>query len=198
MRAAAVAAVLIPLVVLGVPSQALAHSVLESSDPADGSSITAAPRTMTFTFFEPIQQDDPAVALRTPNGHSVAADSVRVQANQLIGTFSGAFEVGQYTVEYRYTSLDGDPGRGEIRFTLEQPSPAEEAVSAPTDAATPTPEAATSTTAALSETAVAEPAADPEPRRGLPTTAVIIGSVAVVAFASAVALSIVRRRGRRG
>lgn len=197
LRAVVFAGALAASAVVGTPSHALAHSVLASSDPQDGATLSESPRTTKFTFFDGIQQSDATVVLRAPNGETIAANPVRVEGKELIGTFPGTDLAGSYVAEYRYISLDGDAGRGEIRFVVDRLQTESETRSA-TDTIVPEPVALQTTTATPTSIAELEamPRADRELSRSTETNAVLLGLVAVVLIASAVALGTALRRRR--
>lgn len=197
LRAVLIAAALAASAVVGNPSHALAHSALASSDPLDGATLSESPRTTKFIFFDGIQQSGASVVLRAPNGETIAANPVRAEGKELIGTFSGTYPAGSYVAEYRYTSLDGDAGRGEIRFVVDRLQTEGETRSA-TDTIVPEPVAVQSTTATPTSIAELEavPRADRELSRSTQTNAVLLGLVAVVLIASAVALATALRRRR--
>jgi copper resistance protein C len=112
-------AVLIALAgALGVASPAVAHDYLVSSSPADGSTITSAPSTVTLTF--------DAAVLGTGNGSTVVAvtgpggkhfeTACPVVHNDDVSAAVRLGGAGTYTVAWRIVSADGHPVGDSIRF----------------------------------------------------------------------------------
>lgn len=108
--AAAPAVVLAPV--------AVAHSVLVSIDPGDGSELDTPPDEIVLTFNEEINQSFASVAVtagenradRVVGDPSVAGETVTVDVDEL--------EPGPYTVGYRVTSSDGHVVSGSSVFTV--------------------------------------------------------------------------------
>ncbi|WP_157246153.1 copper resistance CopC family protein [Nonomuraea typhae] len=101
---------------------AQAHNVLVSSDPGDGTTLTAAPRRLTLVFDQPVRQGYAQIGLTGPAGTiparkaAVAKERVTVSLAELPGR-SGAYVIG-----YRILSADGHPVSGQVRFTLNLPA----------------------------------------------------------------------------
>ncbi|MVZ91778.1 copper resistance protein CopC [Microbacter sp. ANSKLAB05] len=108
--AAAPAVVLAPV--------AVAHSVLVSIDPEDGSELDTPPDEIVLTFNEEINQSFASVAVtagddratRVVGDPSVTGETVTVDVDEL--------EPGPYTVGYRVTSSDGHVVSGSSVFTV--------------------------------------------------------------------------------
>lgn len=95
---------------------ASAHASLVSSDPEDGSSIAAAPRSIAFTFNENI--GNPAfVAVRAPDGTKVAVSDVSAVDAMVTAIVAPSNQKGRYTATYRVVSADGHPVEGTIDWT---------------------------------------------------------------------------------
>ena len=74
MRKALVALALMVVAVLGTATPALAHNVLISSDPANGSSIATGPQKISLTFDQYVQGADVnQIAVTGPGGGQWAA-----------------------------------------------------------------------------------------------------------------------------
>ena len=97
---------------------AVAHSVLVSIDPEDGSELDTPPDEIVLTFNEEINQNFASVAVtagenradRVVGDPSVAGETVTVDVDEL--------EPGPYTVGYRVTSSDGHVVSGSSVFTV--------------------------------------------------------------------------------
>src|SRR4051794_16177919 len=105
-----------PLPVGALP--AAAHDSLASSDPADGSTVTAAPAAVTLTF--------DAAVLSTGNGATVLAvtgpggthyeTGCPVVKNDELSAPVRLGAAGTYTATWRIVSSDGHPVSDSIRF----------------------------------------------------------------------------------
>ena len=97
---------------------AVAHSVLVSIDPEDGSELDTPPDEIVLTFNEEINQNFASVAVtagddratRVVGDPSVAGEVVTVEVDDL--------GPGAYTVGYRVTSSDGHVVSGSSVFTV--------------------------------------------------------------------------------
>lgn len=97
---------------------AVAHSVLVSIDPEDGSELDTPPDEIVLTFNEEINQNFASVAVtagddraaRIVGDPSVAGEVVTVEVDDL--------GPGAYTVGYRVTSSDGHVVSGSSVFTV--------------------------------------------------------------------------------
>jgi methionine-rich copper-binding protein CopC len=90
---------------------------LSSSDPADGASLTSAPREVVLTFETPVQEFA-AVTVTGPHGDrwergpaTVTGDTVTVELEELE-------RPGRYVVAYRIVSADGHPVSDTVEFEL--------------------------------------------------------------------------------
>ena len=98
---------------------ALAHSSLQSSNPADGATLTTPPRAIDLTFSEPTRvmkvemtyvsgDDSRSVALDVPSRDEV-------ETLTLAPRFMGA---GTYRIDWRALSQDGHVVTGRFSFTI--------------------------------------------------------------------------------
>lgn len=95
---------------------ASAHASLVGSDPQDGTTLAAAPSTITFTFNENIA--NPAyISVTAPNGSKVDVSDVRAVDTRITGTVADVDQKGRYTAAYRVVSADGHPVEGTIHYS---------------------------------------------------------------------------------
>jgi methionine-rich copper-binding protein CopC len=119
MRKALVALALTVVAVLGTATPALAHNVLISSDPANGSSVAAGPQKVTLTFDQYVQGADVnQIAVTGPGGGQWAEGPISVVDNVISAPLRPLGPAGKYTIGYRVLSADGHPVTGEVTFTL--------------------------------------------------------------------------------
>lgn len=179
------------LLVIG-SGPALAHTGLQSSTPADGETLTAAPEVITLTFASAVAPAFAQVAVTGPDGQSVTSEEVAIDGAVVSQPVSTSGD-GAYVVAYRVVSDDGHPVSGQLTFTLTGTGGAatESAPAEPTLVNTPPPSPDT-------ETAVS-PAADSDTDDAAGSSWglwVLLAAVAVVVVAGTwLAL---RRRGSAG
>jgi copper resistance protein C len=169
---------------------AFAHTRLESSDPADKSSVDTTPESVSLTFNEDISAEFASMSVVGPDGTNYATGPVSATGGQVSTAVSPLGPAGAYEIGYRVVSDDGHPVQGKVTFTLTAPGPGAAAPSvapaaAPTVAPAPAPAPAT--------TAV-DPQASSRADEGAPIWPWLVGAVILVAAGATVAL----RLGRRG
>ena len=113
----------------------MAHTTLKSSDPADGSSMSAAPEKVTLTFEEAVTLPADPITVTGPDGSSWTVGTATISGASVTAPVEPTGPAGRYTLAYTVTADDGDAVKGTVHFTL-------------TTAATPTTSAAAPTTAA--------------------------------------------------
>lgn len=110
------ASVLLALgLVVAVPTTALAHDVLQSTNPRDGASLAQLPKEVTLTFEEAPLQLGSQVVVTGPSGPA-ASGAPKIEGNVVTQALSPTAPAGDYTVSYRVSSDDGHPVTGTFRF----------------------------------------------------------------------------------
>lgn len=102
---------------LVLPMTAHAHSVLESSTPAEGSVVAEPIEQVVLDFSAGIEQGS-AMTMKM-EGTAVDFSEVAVMEDQLVGTPAQELEDGSYVVEYDVLSEDGHPIQGSLAFELQ-------------------------------------------------------------------------------
>lgn len=110
-----VAASLVALLA-ALPGVASAHAAYKSSDPADGSSVSAAPSRVTAEFTEPLA-DGSFLQITDPCGSRVDGGDVSIVGYEMSVSMSGS-RSGTYTVFYKALS-QLDPHVVEGTFTFD-------------------------------------------------------------------------------
>lgn len=129
---------LMACVTIGLAGAAGAHTDLTASDPADGSTLTAAPAAISLTFNEPVQNFEPVVALTGPDGQPYPTSPPVVDSAVVRSDVGGLGPAGTYTIAYRVVSVDGHPVTGQLQFEFAPAAPpVNEPPPAPTTPATP-------------------------------------------------------------
>jgi copper resistance protein C len=170
--------VLVAGVLLGTSTVAQAHTTLRSTDPTDGSTVTAPLPAVGLTFSSGVFLGE--VTVTDPAGDSAAAGEATV-AGAVVTQPVTLAAPGAYTVAYEVTSGDGHPLEGRLTFTYVPPVPSPTA--APVAPGTPVPQATVEPSEAASST--------PDDSGGLPGW--ILPAAAAVVLAAAVSL-LARRR----
>jgi methionine-rich copper-binding protein CopC len=102
---------------VSVSGPASAHAALVGSDPADGSSLAAAPTTISFAFNENVAK--PAyVAVAAPDGSQVAVTDIRAIDKSVTATVDDVDQRGTYSASYRVVSADGHPVTGTVTYDV--------------------------------------------------------------------------------
>jgi methionine-rich copper-binding protein CopC len=171
-------------------SPAFAHTRLESSDPADKSSVDTAPESVSLTFNEDISAEFASMSVVGPDGTNYATGQVSAVGGQVSTAVSPLGPAGAYEIGYRVVSDDGHPVQGKVTFTLTTPGPGVAAPSvAPASAAAPA-----AAPAPVPATTAVDPQAGSRSDEGAPIWPWLVGAVILVAAGATVAL----RLGRRG
>ncbi|MDV7355131.1 copper resistance protein CopC [Rhodococcus oxybenzonivorans] len=100
----------------------MAHAALESSNPADGAQIDAAPDNVTLVFNQDIQPNFAALTVVGSDGAQWGRSEPVVDGRLLSVDLDGLGAAGQYTVAFRVVSSDGHPIAGTYTFDLTQAS----------------------------------------------------------------------------
>jgi copper transport protein len=124
-RAITVAAACVVLV-LAAAGPTFAHTELDGSEPADGSTVPALPTSVTLTFSEPVSTPPDAIRVIGPDGQRVDDDHVThpgdAGARVAVG-LAGDAGPGTYLVNWRVVSDDSHPVAGTFTFSVVAPSP---------------------------------------------------------------------------
>ncbi|MFE2885070.1 copper resistance CopC/CopD family protein [Streptomyces sp. NPDC059272] len=113
------------LLLLGSASTASAHAALESTDPADGSVLKSAPRTVTLTFSESVALLDDSFRVYDPDNRRVSTSSAhhaKGAGDTASVTLPGKLGTGTFTVAWRVVSADSHPVSGAFTFSIGKPS----------------------------------------------------------------------------
>lgn len=116
----ATAATMVVVAMLAVATPAWAHSRLEHTSPADGSTVSTQMSSITLTFNERVHGDFTTVVVDGPGRVSYSRGHVRVVDDTV---FQDVYPLrsGGYTVSWRAVSADGHPVDGQFRFTVALP-----------------------------------------------------------------------------
>lgn len=162
---------------------AWAHARLDTSDPADGSTLATGPAQVSLTFTEPVQPGFSTLTVIGPDGVDYRSGGPS-EGGDTVGTAVQPLgPAGKYRIGYRVVSADGHPISGSVAFTLTAPGPA---AGAPAPSGAPAPAAAPPASDAVPDAA---PEGDDG---GAPVWPWIVGAVVLVGGGVAAALRLGR------
>lgn len=95
-----------------------AHSVLLSTDPADGAALDASPDQVVLTFNEDINQTFASVAVTSGDDRTNLVVGEPVVEGAVVTAALDGLAGGSYTVGFRVTSADGHVISGSSGFTV--------------------------------------------------------------------------------
>jgi methionine-rich copper-binding protein CopC len=156
---------------------ALAHTRLQSSDPADGASVDTAPEHVALTFNEPMSPEFSTITVIGPDGTDYKDGAVTAEESTISTRLLPLGPAGQYEIGYRVVSADGHPVTGSVSFTLTTAGPGGAGAPAEPSAAPAAP---------------APPAAAPSEDSGAPVWPWVVGAVVLVGAGVVVALRLGR------
>ena len=191
---AAFAGLLLALVgvVVGAPA-AQAHNVLQSTDPAAGSTVPVVPEIITMTFNEPVLALGTTITVHAFDERMVNIGPPVLVDNTVSQAVTGELPAGEYTVLYRVTSADGHPIEDQFRFTAAEATSYGVATVAPTmtesPSASPTPTRSAEVTPVPSAAASAPPVAE-----GRVSEGALLGVAGVLVVAGGVVAWLLLRR----
>lgn len=95
---------------------AQAHAHLESSTPADGSTLSAAPAALEMRFSEPARLT--ALSIQRAEEPKQALKSLPTSTDRTVRVALPTLAPGPYSVTWRAVSADGHIASGTVRFTI--------------------------------------------------------------------------------
>jgi len=108
---------------LAFSSPALAHDEIQSSSPADGSSVNAGVIPIELTFAEPVMESPDGtgteISVIGPDGNEYADSCIDAIDGGVISDSVDLDKAGEYTVNWRTVSSDGHPVEGAFSFVVE-------------------------------------------------------------------------------
>ena len=118
MRRTALAA-MVPLLLLLVTGNALAHAFLDHAEPRVGNKVATAPREVTLWFTQKLEPAFSSVTVANAAGQRVDTGKPRVSGDQMsVSLRSGG--AGTYRVNWRVLSVDTHTTDGSFTFQVGQ------------------------------------------------------------------------------
>lgn len=109
------------IAVCGFSSAAFAHAHLSSSEPADGSSLTASPTRIALQFSEGLEPAFSHMTVSEPSGETMPLDNEIVGGPgdmELSSSPATPLRAGAYVVKWNVLSKDGHKTTGTTSFTV--------------------------------------------------------------------------------
>ncbi|MEV6871806.1 copper resistance CopC family protein [Amycolatopsis sp. NPDC051128] len=126
------------LAVFATAGPASAHTELQSSDPAEGATLAAAPTSVKLTFGEAVTMAKDPIQVTGPGGAKWTIGTVSLAGPVVSAPVQATGPAGAYTISYHVISDDGDAVTGAVHFTLSA-APASTSGAAPTSSTTSAP-----------------------------------------------------------
>lgn len=102
------------ILTFAVPTAAMAHSNMETSDPEDGATVTEPIQNVTLKFSAGVESGS-KMTLTGPGGEQEFED-IRVDGDTMTGMLAEPLPDWDWTVGWNVVSEDGHPIDGEIHF----------------------------------------------------------------------------------
>ena len=96
-----------------------AHMKLEKSEPAEGSTVTAAPADVQLFFSETPDAAVSKLELRGPV-ETTKLVGMHVMNKSLMATVQGEMPDGAYRVQWQAAGTDGHVQKGEVKFVVKR------------------------------------------------------------------------------
>jgi methionine-rich copper-binding protein CopC len=97
-----------------------AHTKLEKSVPADGSTVTTAPTSVQLFFNEKLDLKVSKVEITGPSGKVEIGPAHSMAEKDIMTAVKGTLGNGKYTVAWQTAGADGHVQKGEISFTVQK------------------------------------------------------------------------------
>lgn len=99
---------------------ASAHASLKSSIPAAGATVATAPKEISLTFNEKVEEAFSTVTLADGQGKPVASGKAKVDAGNpaILRMQAPPMSAGAYTVTWAVAGHDGHRRKGAFKFTV--------------------------------------------------------------------------------
>jgi len=118
MRRSAIA-VIVPVLLVLVMGEAVAHAFLDHAEPRVGNKVATAPREVTLWFTQKLEPAFSSMTVTNAAGQRVDTGKPRVSGNQMsVSVRSGG--AGTYRVNWRVLSVDTHTTDGNFTFQVGQ------------------------------------------------------------------------------
>jgi len=100
------------------PDSASAHASVDTSMPADHSTLPQAPTEVRLRFTEAIELAFSSITVKSSSGKTVSRGVLRQPAPNTLTLDLEPLEPGTYRIEWRVLSVDTHVTHGVLRFTI--------------------------------------------------------------------------------
>jgi len=101
-----------------VPAAAMAHAILEQSQPSAGGSVPAGKVTLSFTYNSRVDRARSRLTLTRPDNTQTVLRISQTGAPNVIATSTELTAPGPYSVRWQVLAIDGHITRGDVHFTV--------------------------------------------------------------------------------
>lgn len=105
-------------VLVAVSGRASPHAFVDTSVPADRSTVREAPGEVTVRFTESVELEFSRITVKSGAGETVSTGPIRQPAGNTLTVGLKALGPGSYTIEWRVLSVDTHVTDGVLRFTV--------------------------------------------------------------------------------
>ena len=95
-----------------------AHTKLAKSDPADGTTLAAAPSSIQIWFNEAVDAKVSKIVLTGPSGAVKLGAPHSMKTKSLMAGVTGTLAEGAYTINWQTAGDDGHVIKGVVHFTI--------------------------------------------------------------------------------
>jgi copper resistance protein C len=101
-----------------VPAAAMAHAILEQSQPSAGGTVPAGKVTLSFTYNSRVDRARSRLTLTRPDQTQTVLRISQTGAPNVISTSTELTAPGAYSVRWQVLAIDGHITRGDVPFTV--------------------------------------------------------------------------------
>ncbi len=107
--------------VIAMPAGAMAHAILQQSQPSSGSSVAAGKVAMSFTYNTRVDRARSRLTLTSPDHKQTVLKIDPDGPPNVINTGADLSKSGPYSVRWQVLAVDGHITRGDVPFTVTVP-----------------------------------------------------------------------------
>ena len=105
-------------VLVAAAGPAFPHAFVDTSVPADRSTVREAPREVTVRFTESVELEFSRITVKSGGGETVSTGPIRQPSGNTLTVGLKTLGPGSYTIEWRVLSVDTHVTDGVLRFTV--------------------------------------------------------------------------------
>jgi copper resistance protein C len=101
-----------------VPAAAMAHAILEQSQPSAGGTVAGGKVTLSFIYNSRVDRARSRLTLTRPDQTQTVLRISQTGAPNVISTSTELTAPGTYSVRWQVLAIDGHITRGDVPFTV--------------------------------------------------------------------------------